>query len=180
MSVDDDIKWLEDDMAKAVSEVLSSRTKVPYTMPTTTFDPSKVIVTINNMKIDPDCYGDGATIGRDKRGREYTEKLSDQLVLGDVVFSVFYSGVWSDAGPYEITRITGGTVYGRHVQGQRSGEETRLIDHLDRMPLRVLYKPAPKSKQQTSSHWNGKCARCGRNTYTGMNNVEHEGGSCDV
>jgi hypothetical protein len=26
---------------------------------------------------------------------------------------------------------------------------------------------------------NGTCQKCGKGTYTGMNNVEHEGGKCD-
>ena len=29
-----------------------------------------------------------------------------------------------------------------------------------------------------SSRWNGVCPRCGKGTYTGAWNVEHEGGAC--
>lgn len=34
----------------------------------------------------------------------------------------------------------------------------------------------PKAK--ADSPWNGKCAKCGRGTYTGLFATEHEGGGC--
>jgi hypothetical protein len=38
--------------------------------------------------------------------------------------------------------------------------------------------PTATSSPATASRWNGTCPRCGRGTYTGAWDVEHEGGSC--
>lgn len=35
------------------------------------------------------------------------------------------------------------------------------------------------NKNKDKDKWNGACETCGKGTYTGMNNVEHEGGKCD-
>lgn len=39
-------------------------------------------------------------------------------------------------------------------------------------------RPTATSSPATASRWNGTCPRCGRGTYTGAWDVEHEGGSC--
>lgn len=166
MSVDDDIKWLEDDMARAVFEVLTSRTKIPYTSMTTfKYDPSKIVMTFNGQVITP---ADGTFIEVDRD--EPTEMVAASLVVGDVIVEVHVGG-WQKVGPFEVT-----TINGNRVEGVTLGktDQQLLLTTGDQARLRVRRTAPVKAKQQ-ANHWNGKCARCGRNTYTGMNNIEHEG-----
>ncbi len=138
-------------------------------MPVTkTFDPKHISVSFNGVQINGYAAGTFIEVDRD----ELVEMCAADLMAGDTIVEVSVGG-WQKVGPFEVTVING-----NRVEGVTLGKTDHqlLLTTGDRSRLRVR-RPTPlKAKQQAnSSHWNGKCARCGHNTYTGMNNVEHEG-----
>jgi hypothetical protein len=68
--------------------------------------------------------------------------------------------------------LTGSAYYSNTGEFQSSDEST-----LEWLVVRDCWDETP-APTAADSPWNGKCRACGRGTYTGFTQVEHEGGKC--
>ncbi len=57
-------------------------------------------------------------------------------------------------------------------------DDYRAVIHVSTTALLRVKRRMSNSQTKADDGWNGKCPRCRKNTYTGMNQIEHEGGVC--
>lgn len=100
--------------------------------------------------------------------------------VGDIIVA------YKNAGEGWMQRSgTGAPVYWRNLTDSSVTSCSRDIDVYDKTSVRKgrasadMYRVLRSGVLATkSSAWNGKCPACGRGTYTGFLQIEHEGGSC--
>lgn len=107
----------------------------------------------------------------------------NQLEIGDRItgFKQHWAEPWADtyyAAPvdWRVTGIEADCVVATDVNSDASGFHSSREFNVDAMAFR--FKVLRSEAKANAGRWNGICADCKLGTYTGMFQVEHEGGSC--
>lgn len=121
----------------------------------------------------------------------YAEKLWDLYasLLPDITTTdelvEWYGSQYNSTHYYEAVRkyATAATYDPANIEvtftDPKTGEVHKLIGYSEGFVEVTNCSSKPLCPASNPDLWNGTCERCGKGTYTGAFNVEHEGGRCD-